>query len=758
MLDRLSLRLKLLLAVGAPTVALLLLAALSVVSLRHQAQEITVLGRKDMQIAVRAGAIDGNLMDQEIEFHRAMRAADGVAVDSPAAEAALAATRATFETLAKASEGDYATLRRLIQQAQDDPDPAVVALYRELGNKVDATDAKQTAFEQRAREAMDSTGDARVAKEAEVAAAVAAAEKQIAALVQAVKKLTEDNVVAAESAARRASGLATALAAAGLALGLLVSGLVARSRLASVASGRQAALRIAEGDLQTRLPDGGRDEVGQWLAAMGQMQAQLAQVVGQVRQRSESVASASAQIAQGNQDLSQRTEEQASPQQADALARAATEVAQRGGQVMHEVVNTMQGIHQSSHRIAEIVGTIDAIAFQTNLLALNAAVEAARAGEQGRGFAVVAAEVRGLAMRSADAAREVKALIGDSVERIQQGTELVQRAGSTTQEAVAAIRQVSEVVAAITTASSEQSRGVQQVGEAVTQMDQTTQQNAALVEESAAAAEGLKAQAAQLRDSVAGFRLAGAWGAMAEPAANAARDRGTLRLRPRRPQRCRPSCRYARAMTAEELAAQHPRLYHQTEPSALAGIARHGLLCTRDLLDLYEVPLAQRAELTTRRRPAGVPIEHPVHGRALITDNLPLSERALTACLDGCLTPADWLRMLSERVFFWPDAEALDRHLGARVLRGRPRRVLEFDTLALARAYGERLELTPINTGATVRKPARRGLATFTPMASHPYAEWRRLRGGRDEVKEVVLRGSLRDAAGLLLSHRIAAV
>jgi methyl-accepting chemotaxis protein len=240
------------------------------------------------------------------------------------------------------------------------------------------------------------------------------------------------------------------------------------------------------------------------------------------------VASASAQIAGGNQDLSNRTEQQASAlqetaatmdqlgstvrnnadhaRQANQLALGASSVARKGGEVMSQVVTTMTGINDSSKKIAEIIGVIDGIAFQTNILALNAAVEAARAGEQGRGFAVVAGEVRNLAHRSAEAAREVKSLVNASVDRVEQGTALVGQAGHTMDEIVSAIKRVTDIVAEISAASAEQSAGIDQVGLAVSQMDQSTQRNTALIEESAAASETLKQQARQLVDAVAAFK------------------------------------------------------------------------------------------------------------------------------------------------------------------------------------------------------------------------------------------------------------
>jgi methyl-accepting chemotaxis protein len=294
---------------------------------------------------------------------------------------------------------------------------------------------------------------------------------------------------------------------------------------------REATARVAAGDLATPLPLRQGDQVSV-LAAMAQMQAALARVVGSVRDNAAQVATASSQIAQGNQDLSGRTEAQASAleqtaasmeqlnstighsadsaREASELAQAASAVASRGGASVDELAQTMRQIQDSSQRIAEIIATIDSIAFQTNILALNAAVEAARAGEQGRGFAVVAGEVRSLAGRSAEAAKEIKQLITDSVERVEQGSALVDQAGATMNEVVASIRRVTDIMGEISAASSEQSAGVAQVGEAVTSMDQATQQNAALVEEMAAAASSLRSQAQDLVQTVAVFKVDGA--------------------------------------------------------------------------------------------------------------------------------------------------------------------------------------------------------------------------------------------------------
>jgi methyl-accepting chemotaxis protein-1 (serine sensor receptor) len=289
---------------------------------------------------------------------------------------------------------------------------------------------------------------------------------------------------------------------------------------------------VAQGDLSQAILVQGKDEFAVLMAALSHMQTNLAHVVGKVRTGSEGVATASAEIANGNHDLSARTESQASAlqetsssmaqlnaavqqnadsaRQANQLAQSASAVAVKGGEVVAQVVDTMKHINDSSRKISDIIGVIDGIAFQTNILALNAAVEAARAGEQGRGFAVVATEVRSLAGRSADAAKEIKRLINASVERVDQGSELVDRAGSTMTEVVGAIRRVTDIMGEISMASSEQSSGVAQMGGAVQQMDQVTQQNAALVEEMAAAASSLKSQAEELVGTVAVFKLGGA--------------------------------------------------------------------------------------------------------------------------------------------------------------------------------------------------------------------------------------------------------
>ncbi len=327
------------------------------------------------------------------------------------------------------------------------------------------------------------------------------------------------------------------------AIGTLLGWWITRSITHPVAQALDIAEKVAAGDLGSRIEVTSTDEVGRLLGALKNMNESLVRIVGTVRSASDSIATGSAQIASGNADLSQRTEEQASAleetaasmeqlgstvkqnadnaQQANQLAMGASTVAVRGGEMVGQVVETMKGINDSSKKIADIITVIDGIAFQTNILALNAAVEAARAGEQGRGFAVVASEVRNLAQRSAEAAKEIKSLITASVERVEQGTTLVDQTGATMEEIVTSIKRVTDIMGEINSASREQSTGVNQVGEAVGQMDQVTQQNAALVEESAAAAESLKQQAQQLVSAVAVFKLGseGAYHAASSPAA-----------------------------------------------------------------------------------------------------------------------------------------------------------------------------------------------------------------------------------------------
>jgi methyl-accepting chemotaxis protein len=429
----------------------------------------------------------------------------------PKWEAALADTRRAAQSLADSKLPEGAAAARRIDE--------LLKTYRETAAPV---------FHQ-----IDVGGfnDAPVANKALAPAksAIHKAELEIDVVQAALDRAVAASVLARETTVRRsylvfAAALALAVL---LVVPLTLANMVTICRPINAA--RELAERIATGDLGSQVEDKGRDETARLMGALATMQSSLRGIVGKVRQSAESIQVASAEVASGNVDLSHRTETAASNlqqtassieqlsgtvrQSADAaatanqLAHSAADVAQRGGAVVAQVVSTMDEINTSSKKIADIIGTIDGIAFQTNILALNAAVEAARAGEQGRGFAVVASEVRSLAQRSAEAAREIKTLIGSSVDRVEAGSRLVADAGSTMNEIVASVQRVSDIVGEITAASAEQNAGIGQVNTAVAQLDQMTQQNAALVEQSAAAAESLKEQAARLNDVVATFSL-----------------------------------------------------------------------------------------------------------------------------------------------------------------------------------------------------------------------------------------------------------
>ncbi|MGH8853243.1 MAG: methyl-accepting chemotaxis protein [Telluria sp.] len=340
---------------------------------------------------------------------------------------------------------------------------------------------------------------------------------------------TSATVADAEAVGRRATLLSYTLMLLGAVVAVIAGVLVSRSITRPLADAVEAAQSVAAGDLRTTIDVRSNDETGQLLQALKDMTGSLQNIVAQVRGGAETIAVASDEIARGNLDLSHRTEQQAgaieetassmeeitstvqqnaeSARQASQLAISACDVAAKGGHMVEQVVGTMASISDSSRKIVDIIGVIDGIAFQTNILALNAAVEAARAGEQGRGFAVVASEVRNLAQRSATAAREIKELIHDSVQRVDAGNRLVGETGATMGEIVTSVRRVMDIIGEISTASAEQGAGIAQVNMAVSEMDSVTQQNAALVEEAAAAAESLRAQTLALNQVVSVFKL-----------------------------------------------------------------------------------------------------------------------------------------------------------------------------------------------------------------------------------------------------------
>ncbi|MDM0003116.1 methyl-accepting chemotaxis protein [Variovorax sp. J22P240] len=359
--------------------------------------------------------------------------------------------------------------------------------------------------------------------------AAKAYEGRVLDLLSMERKAIDDMSRAIDAANLRGFNLGALLTILTVLLGGCAAFVISRSIVRPLHEAVKVAETVAAGDLSSRIEVDSRDETGQLLQALKNMNDSLAKVVGEVRTGTDTIATASSQIATGNQDLSSRTEEQASSleqtaasmeeltstvkqnadnaRQANQLAVSASEVAVRGGSVVSQVVDTMGSINASSRKIVDIIGVIDGIAFQTNILALNAAVEAARAGEQGRGFAVVASEVRSLAQRSAAAAKEIKTLIGDSVEKVEEGSKQVAEAGKTMEEIVDSVKRVTDIMGEITAASQEQTSGIEQINQAITQMDQVTQQNAALVEEASAAAQSLQEQAGSLSQVVSVFRL-----------------------------------------------------------------------------------------------------------------------------------------------------------------------------------------------------------------------------------------------------------
>jgi methyl-accepting chemotaxis protein len=456
----------------------------------------------------------------------------------------------------EANEARRASLRHILEDSpqdkkaqQDLRDTIVKTRFpKTLGDyeKLVSSDEEKKLFDQIKAEwdsyvssdtamlAFSNGGDALIPRAREVASgttfmAFSAVSKHIA---QAMKLNHDGGDAATRSAAatyQQAKVIIITCLAVALLLTAAVAWTVTHSITTPVHEAVEAAREVSSGNLTQRLNSADRSETGDLLRALGEMSGNLSRMVSDLRQGSEAIATASTEIAQGNADLSARTETQASSlqqtaasmeqmattvrtnsetaRQANQLAGHASEMAVNGGAAVGAVVNTMTQIQTSSRKIADIIGVIDGIAFQTNILALNAAVEAARAGEQGRGFAVVAGEVRNLAHRSATAAREIKSLITDSVEKINAGTDQVNAAGHTIDDVVAQVRKVADLIGEITASSSEQNDGVNQINMAVTQLDHATQQNAALVEQTAAAAESLRNQATLLNQSVSAFQV-----------------------------------------------------------------------------------------------------------------------------------------------------------------------------------------------------------------------------------------------------------
>jgi methyl-accepting chemotaxis protein len=531
-----------------PVVAILFLlavGALSVTMMARQGISIANLIKNRGGSMTLALTVAQELGQVQSGAYRSFLAAESLGADRMRAVAA--EHQARLETVARKA-AEYLALPNLEPQERELVQSAVAKLasYR---RDVDAAVATALADPFAAKTALQAAD-----------AGFQDVSKTFATLAELQAKLANESSVQGAADFRNVLLMLVAIGLFAAAASLATALLMARHVVRPLRTATRTVGRIAQGDLSTEIDARGQDETAELLRAQAQMQQDLRRLVADVLSGARAVADTSEQIAQGNQDLSQRTEMQASTLEetassmeeltstvvqnaenaraASQLAVDASEVARKGGDVVGQVVSTMTGISESSRKISDIIGVIDGIAFQTNILALNAAVEAARAGEQGRGFAVVAAEVRNLAQRSAAAAKEIKELIGESVDKVDTGAKLVDAAGKTMDEIVASVKKVSDLIAEIAAASQEQSSGIAQVNTAVAQMDQVVQQNASLVEEAAAATEAMKAQAGTLLETVSRFRLgqqqevAAALPARAAPRAPASTAVAPIRMRP----------------------------------------------------------------------------------------------------------------------------------------------------------------------------------------------------------------------------------
>ena len=502
------------LAIGFAAV-LLMMVVMTAVGFLRMAKTEEALGNS-IAIAKRAKLADAWLAGQQLNVTRAL------AIAKSADHATL---MDYFEPMVQATGAQIDDIQKTLE--------ATIVSERGKALFADASAKRKIFQDARAKvSALHKAGNDDAAAALVASAMLPAAEsyvKSVQGLETYQAELSDANIAAAKADVVTTEMLLLGLLAGGVLIGMGMAWFTARSITQPLKQALSVASAIANNDLSRPVHSQRGDELGELLRELDQMRNSLHQVVSQVRGSAGSITTASAEIATGNQDLSERTEQTSSnlqqaassmeqltgavrqsadsARQAEQLASSAADVAARGGQVVSEVVATMNEINTSSKRISDIIGVIDGIAFQTNILALNAAVEAARAGEQGRGFAVVASEVRSLAGRSAEAAREIKVLIGASVDKVESGSRLVANAGHTMTEIVSSVQRVSDIIGEITAAASEQSDGIGQINSAVSQLDQMTQQNAALVEQSAAAAESLKDQAVRLSDVMSIFRL-----------------------------------------------------------------------------------------------------------------------------------------------------------------------------------------------------------------------------------------------------------